>query len=233
MADKDAGDTTKPGDGQVPEGGKSDDSKPTIESLTQELERTRGEKDRAARIARKHQERLESLEDKLAQYETDETKRLEGGKDKESQEQLVSKYKERVAALEKEAKEAKGLVRSHVLKDKIRQLGKDIINPDAFEDFFAIYGEKFELDAESNPIVSGEVDSVETFLREITNKKKHFSASRPAKGAGEAKAGGDAGGNVNYDAKLRELANMSNKERVSALAKDSQLRKAWATHRIT
>lgn len=201
------------------------DDSPNIDKLTEELKTARAEKDKAAKIARKHQERLKTLENKLKEYESADNERLEKDSSSEAQQQLIDRLKERVAAVEEERDEALGSVRNHILKDKVKALSKKVIAEHAFEDVFALFGEQFDLDESGAPIVKGGIDSVDEFLREIAQEKPYFSAARPASGSGPVKP---AEGTKPTDGiTIDDLRKMNKQDRVAALAKNPALQKEW------
>jgi len=198
----------------------------TVEELTEQLNRAVREKNTTAKLTRKLKIRVEELE-------AAEDARLEAdaGKNKDSLNTLLEKTKTRLAETEKERNEAKEAVRTHILKEKVQKLAKDVIHADAFDDFWALYGTQFELDEDKTPRVVDEIDSVPAFLKGIAESKKHFAAARQAKGSGDVKPGEkvDTGGTVTCS----ELTKMGNSERIATLAKKENraLRKEWATYR--
>lgn len=201
----------------------NDDPKQKLDALTADRDEAIKRRDNAL-------SRAQAAEARLAELEAEAQKNLEAkaSKDKEAFEQYKLNAEKRVKELEEKLSSEQNHTRTYVLKDQIRNAARNIISEDAFDTFWDVYGNDFDLNEERKPQVKSSPVSIENYLKEIVSKKKFFAADLRGKGSGErSSSSGENGSSIT----MSELEAMSPGERAKAIAANKELGMQLMKHR--
>jgi len=130
--------------------------------------------------------------------------------------------------LETKDSEIEGLrtkLKKAVVESKFRSVASEFFVPQAIDDLWQLTENDFDLEEDEDgrtvPIVRNQVDSFESYLKKLADKKPHF-AKNPKKSGVGASGPGDRSKGANAD--LEKLKGMTAEEQKAILASNPELR---------